>query len=272
MEAGINYFDEFKNKYYFRGTLEARTGLHIGSGLGDDNTDARIIKMDNTPYIPGSTIKGIVRSNTERIVATLQEKDYFPFNTCLLEEDSQVDCVTEDRKLKEKLTEIRKNDESEYFGQLSDMLCSVCQIFGSTELASRVKFSDAFPVNDNNGIYIRDGIAIDRDTGTAREGAKYDYEVLGKGTRFDFEMVAENLTDDELGLIITGLNELIRDSAFMGGMKARGLGKVKLEIEEIEYINQDDLEKYLKNGGMNTVRNIDDFLEEKVENLFNGGN
>jgi CRISPR/Cas system CSM-associated protein Csm3 (group 7 of RAMP superfamily) len=71
----------------------------------------------------------------------------------------------------------------------------VCQVFGSPWLASKVQVRDA-PVGQLwfDQYQVRDGVAINRDTQTAEARLKYDYEVVPAQTRFDFMLVAENLT------------------------------------------------------------------------------
>ncbi|MCB0113319.1 MAG: hypothetical protein KDD84_04505, partial [Caldilineaceae bacterium] len=57
-------------RYHFEGTLTTDTGLHIGSGSGDFVTDARFVRMgDGRFYIPGSSLKGVLRSAIERALA-----------------------------------------------------------------------------------------------------------------------------------------------------------------------------------------------------------
>ena len=76
-------------------------------------------------------------------------------------------------------------------------------------------------------------MGIDRDTGSAREGAKFDYEVVEPstdGSFFTFKMVAENLGDPDKRLINLIL-AVLREGLYVGGKRAGGLGKIKL-IEE----------------------------------------
>ena len=63
--------------------------------------------------------------------------------------------------------------------------CWVSRLFGAPWLAARVQVAD-LPVDPTtwNGRYeVRDSIAIDRDTETARTALKHDYEVVA-GTEF----------------------------------------------------------------------------------------
>ena len=62
-------------KLVFRGTITALTGLHIGGsevGLQIGGADKIVVRnpQDNTPYIPGSSLKGRMRSLLERVHCT----------------------------------------------------------------------------------------------------------------------------------------------------------------------------------------------------------
>ncbi len=89
---------------------------------------------------------------------------------------------------------------------------------------------------------IRDGVGIDRHTGTAAPGFKFDRQVLPKGTRFDFAMTVEQPVADELlagvsagdiAQAIKGMAQLLaamqKGCVRFGGAKTRGLGKLRLE-------------------------------------------
>ena len=85
-------------RYHFSGMLVTVTGLHIGSGQGDFTTDARFVRTgQDQPYIPGSSLKGALRSTVERMVASLQGQGTGSLRTCLLDASSGLgdpDCPT----------------------------------------------------------------------------------------------------------------------------------------------------------------------------------
>ncbi|HLH50971.1 MAG TPA: RAMP superfamily CRISPR-associated protein, partial [Roseiarcus sp.] len=59
-------------KIVFSGTITALTGLHIGGsevGLQIGGADKVVVHnpSDNTPYVPGSSLKGRMRSLLERV-------------------------------------------------------------------------------------------------------------------------------------------------------------------------------------------------------------
>ena len=67
----LNFFQNWQGKVMISGCLEAVTGLHIGgsqTGIEIGGVDNIIIRqqLDERPYIPGSSLKGKMRSLTER--------------------------------------------------------------------------------------------------------------------------------------------------------------------------------------------------------------
>ena len=112
-------------------------------------------------------------------------------------------------------------------------LCDVCNLFGHPNFASRLRFKD-LPVDEKTWhellLQVRDGVAIDRETGTAAVSKKYDFEIVPAGVRFKLEITAENVQDDELGLLCVAVNALKEGYVCVGGSTSRGLGSVDLQI------------------------------------------
>ncbi|UZQ85934.1 RAMP superfamily CRISPR-associated protein [Thermoclostridium stercorarium] len=58
--------DKFHNRYIVKGTIVAETPIHIGAGnesIDPVETENAVIKdKDGKPYIPGSSLKGALRS------------------------------------------------------------------------------------------------------------------------------------------------------------------------------------------------------------------
>jgi CRISPR-associated RAMP protein (TIGR02581 family) len=228
---------QLHNRYCFEGEIELITPLRISSGRASDNTDAPFMRMfDQTPYIPGSSLRGAIRSEVERIIATVG--DAAGLKTCTLFEKR--DCADQVRdfllKLEEKERDEREDKtKDERIAEFAEeKLCDVCKLFGSTVYASRLIFEDALPVGGEIHNRIRDGVGIDRDTGAARDGAKFDYEVIEltkNGPLFSFKMVAENLNSQDKKIINLILS-LLKHGLYVGGKRAGGLGKIRLRETE----------------------------------------
>jgi len=226
---------QLHNRYTFDGMLELVTPLRISSGYASDITDAPFMRgFDGTPYIPGSSLRGAIRSEVERVLVAVG-KDTAEIRSCtLFDKDS---CDEKIRKCLDKIKEKEKQPINDELIKLAEEhLCDVCRLFGSTVYASRLIIEDA--VTKTSGIEavksrlrIRDGVGIDRDTGSAVDGAKFNYEVIDPGTDcplFCFRMVAENVMDQDRKLIDLILN-LLKQGLYVGGKRTGGLGQVKLK-------------------------------------------
>ncbi|MBW1744791.1 MAG: CRISPR-associated RAMP protein [Deltaproteobacteria bacterium] len=226
---------QLHNRYTFDGMLELVTPLRISSGYASDTTDAPFMRGYNgTLYIPGSSLRGAIRSEVERILGAVGEEAAGIRSCTLFEKNS---C---DKKIRKHLDEIKENEEplnDDRIKQLAEKhLCDVCRLFGSTVYASRLIIEDALPKTTGieaakSRLRIRDGVGIDRDTGSAVDGAKFDYEVIEPGAGcplFCFRMVAENVTDPDRKLIDLMLN-LLKQGLYVGGKRTGGLGQIKLK-------------------------------------------
>ena len=248
-------FERLDSRYFFRGSLVLLNEMHIGSGMGDGTTDALVVKDSNgIPYIPGSSLRGVLRATIERIAASLG------LNPCMLIKDNN--CVTTSRNLQDDFKEILKvKDYSAIDAFLNDSskVCPVCRLFGSTVSASKIKITD-LPLNGTGTTTaVRHGVAINRDTETAQDKAKFDFETVPHKSEFAFELIGENLTDDDLALLAVGIQEMVDGNFWIGGNTARGLGKCRLKDLKIEYF--DDLKEYFNSKG--DLKNLptDDFFK-----------
>jgi CRISPR-associated RAMP protein (TIGR02581 family) len=259
-------FEKFKNRYIFSGTLTCERAIHIGRGASLDpvGTDNPVIKdVSGKPFIPGSSFKGALRAAVERIMQSLDEGF-----TC-----EAGSCVSADRN--SKLKDVHKGNDEAYINALLKETCKVCKVFGSPWIASKVKIKDLSLKSPWFGQFeVRDGVSIDRDTETAAEGKKFDYEAVPKGTEFELEIVAENIEDEELGLLFVGLNEFKNGSASLGGNTSRGLGSVSIKWDKIEVINEDkqSLINYIKEKETTKVEGeekIQGFIKDKIDKFIN---
>lgn len=249
-------FEKLNSRYFFTGEILLLNELHIGSGKGDGRTDALVIKDPNgKPFIPGSSLRGALRSTIERIAASIGLKP------CLLIKGNP--CVTTSEEL---MNEFKLLDVSDIPTFLSnrEKVCPVCQLFGSTVVASKIKITDLPLCNNKYKYSIRDGVGIDRDTETAKDGAKFDYESVSKDSKFKFELIGENLEKRDLALLAIGIQEMMNGNFWLGGNTARGLGKCQLEENlVIKYFEgADGLKEYLlkKEEGLEILSH-DDFFK-----------
>jgi CRISPR-associated RAMP protein (TIGR02581 family) len=245
-------FEKLKNRYYFTGKIVLLNELHIGSGRGNVDTDALVITgHDNKPFIPGSSLRGALRSTIERIASAMR------LNPCLLIDSNS--CVSTSRELQK---EFRELPPAEVIPFLTNpgKVCHVCRLFGSTVVSSKIRITDLI-LSNGGKCAIRDGVAIDRDTGAAKAHAKFDFETVSRDSKFQFEIIGENLEPKDLGLLALGIQELIDGNFWLGGNTARGLGKCKLEDLEIKYFEgADGLKNYLLNKTLSSITPANNFL------------
>jgi len=210
--GGETMFERLEKRVIFNGTIEAATPLHIGSGKPEVEIGQVDMPVLTDPsgqaYIPGSSLKGRVRAEAERIAR------------------------------KEGMNPCKPPDVRNMCGSIKskvDDFCICCKIFGSAgdiSLASKVKFRDAYPIGKIEVLLERTGIAIDREKGTVSRGALYTTQAVPAGVKFNLEIVAENLADEELRLLLAALKS-VEDSA-LGGSSTRGFGKVRFAIESVK--------------------------------------
>ena len=147
----------------------------------------------------------------------------------------------------------QKRDEKTADYVKSD-LCDLCNFFGSTMYASRLFINDAMSTEKHPPrTCIRDGVGIDRDTGAAVEGAKFDYEVIETGALFAFRMTAENIQNTDRRLISLIL-KLLKSGLYVGGKRTGGLGKIILQNYNVTgFEDPDSLWKTLINDADESV-------------------
>jgi CRISPR-associated RAMP protein (TIGR02581 family) len=271
-------FEKFENRYIFKGCLTTKTALHIGIGgtlepVGSDNP---VIKdAFGRPYIPGSSFKGVLRSRIEALLRPMDTRENRTLACNPVVEKEW--CITREKmnKLRQKVRNGEINDEK-FTNILSKESCLTCQLFGSPWFASKVKIKDLYLHLQEDEewigeIEIRDGVAIDRDTETAGEGKKFDFETIPPATGFGVEIVVDNATPEELGLLFIGLKEFDQGVLPIGGNVSRGLGKVGIEWYEFEVVNGNLIE-YLQKGEGKKLKDkseIKSFIDSHIREFVN---
>lgn len=243
-------FERFDSRHDLRGRLITETALHVGAGgsLLVASSDNPIVRdANNLPYIPGSSFKGVLRSMIEAMVRAISPG--------AKQEPWACDPLNDPCVKATDLTGLEDEQVSrlvEYGAHNGGQSCTVCRLFGSPWLASKVKIADLHLHEGENWrgrVEVRDGVAIDRDTETASGGRKYDFEVTPRETAFDLHLRVDNASNEELGLLFLGLREFTNGGAWVGGNTSRGLGLVRIEWDKFESVEgRDGLLKYLREG------------------------
>jgi len=237
-------FDVFKSRLELSGILTTVTALRISQGRSTEpiGSDLPVVKDSlGRPLIPGASFKGALRSRLESFLRGIDPE--------LGVDPSELVGPDKMRWLKEQ-KQLHENDAALTAALLKETdLASL--VFGSPWAAGKFQVRDLTVLPDAwFGQYQeRDGVSIDRDTETAAEGKLYDFQVVPAGTPFEFKAVVENAEAWELGLLMIGLHQFENEMIPLGGGRSRGLGVVKLDINNtwwVEPANPEELLEYLK--------------------------
>ena len=252
--------DSFKNRIRIAGTLQSLSPTHIGTGKtredkrkgkngGDESSEIAMIALDGNglPYLPGSAIKGVVRN----YILQLLQADY---PRVAREHDYQSN-ESRDKK---------QEDQIKFMEKDASMLE---QVFGTPFAEGKVEFWDASASkkvtaptsewakkgwNQDYQSYVVQSVAIDPITGAAEKHKLYSFDVVPQGVVYQVNIVGQNLSDDELGLLLFGMegfNSKIVPLT-IGGMSARGFGRMAYKPEKIYRITKDDLPAWIESSLM----------------------
>jgi len=175
-------------------------------------------------FLPGSSLKGVFRSHIEKIINSIQ---------------AQVAC-----------NPFEKTDDNLYRAFCGSQpgisaqtpgpdvyrnSCPTCRLFGSTHFAGRLAIEDAYLVDDGKTlrrIEHRDHVGIDRLTGGAKPGAKFDLEAVTAETTFSTMIHLRNFEIWQLGILFVIIKDLEDELIYLGSGRSRGLGKITAQISE----------------------------------------
>jgi CRISPR/Cas system CSM-associated protein Csm3 (group 7 of RAMP superfamily) len=206
--------------------LTPRAPLLIRSGRkGADPTRAELECVRTawggirSVYIPGSSLKGVMRSHAERLL--------------LSEEVKITPTFTQSRAFNQ-----RTEGDRAYAGT-----SPLGRTFGSLHLKGHVAVSDLLPGRFDaegsaerelqialaNAVEQRNGVAIDRLLGSAATRALFDQELVVQG-RFDGQIVMRNVQLYQLALVLLVLRDLKEGYLQLGSGTTRGNGWVEAKV------------------------------------------
>ena len=231
-------FKRALNRAVIRLHFETRAPLLIragDTGLNPARADLSCVRtrhatLGTTVYVPGSSVKGVIRSAAEALIRRDEHGRTAKYACDPL--DHSASCGGHWSKKKDAKTEVV------YSGH-----CLACRLFGSTALRCRCAIRDLFPFlphesepSENfktaNRVETRNGVGIDRIAGSVRVGP-FDLEMVPVGVRFHGEIALTNIQAWQLGLLAAALRELNEGFVQLGSTKSRGLGVVSVGIDEI---------------------------------------
>lgn len=215
--------EALNHRVKFCGFVETAAPLHIGLGRSQGVTGSDLpVLLDiwERPVIPGSSFKGALRSQVEALIRGIGDSALL--RSC--------DVIIRQYCVPEPLWRER-NREAEILSRS----CHVCLLFGGPQVAGKLSVSDLMVDSDwdPHMIQVRDGVSINRDTLTAESRRKFDFEVVPPGVRFHLGLTLDNPEDYEIGLLLRTLMLFDEGFAFLGGHSSRGMGRVRISVEEI---------------------------------------
>lgn len=224
------------------GELAALTPVHVASGNIELTGDSRTplvkahFRVGGRIAIPGSSLKGVVRSIAEAISRS---------------------CVrVQSRTLRNKLP---RGFEPCELRNRNDALCPACRLFGAMGYQGQVRFADALLVEGNTSVmlapslfaprahahiyYGKNGKVVGRKFYFHGQPAKGNVplEVCEAGSRFRLRIDFSNLTEAELGLLLTAMGQ--GDPNFvlkLGGAKPACCGSVEVRMRSVETFPVED--------------------------------
>lgn len=181
--------------------------------------------LGETVYLPGSSLKGAIRSYCEKIGRTVGLPVCNPL-------DRKSACGNK----------LERQAKSTTTAKIYHDLCPICRIFGHTVMASHLQMSDAYPTKETckaaNQTEERNGVAIDRVSGAVAVGP-FQLEAVTHG-EFVASLTLRNFQLWQVGLLAIALRDMAAQRVPLGFARSRGLGRVGLHFNrlEIEYPGQ----------------------------------
>lgn len=207
----------------FTGNLELLSGLHIGGGdteMHIGGVDNSVIKdpISGEPYIPGSSLKGKIRSLLEYLAGAHAKNGGKPLSASTAHSDIEKTIV--------RLFGFGGGDSKHAEFGITRLVFSDCYLNEDSKkeiLSSYGKFTE---VKAENSINRLSGIA---------ENPRFTERVI-KGAKFDFSISIRLLPGDDTEKLIEtflkGLKLLTYDA--LGGSGSRGYGKVSIMFDDKE--------------------------------------
>lgn len=193
----------------------------------------------DVPYLPGSSLKGMLRAHCERIMRTLQETppdDAPPFSCNPVKDGHQwgrddFACNKYFDKSRKEIEHLARDGQPEG-AIIHRRSCFICQLFGNTAMAGHLRTADAYPADmDAVRTEERNGVAIDRVFGSVAVGP-FQLEVVTEG-EFATRLFLKNFTVAQLGLVGLALRDLKAGRVGLGFGKSRGLGTVTARLDRL---------------------------------------
>lgn len=257
---------KFFNRYKITATLTAKSPIHVGDGsmvsdparLAPSKEDQKdeswkfttvMTDAQGRAYIPGSTLKGNLRSWLTQIFGDL--------SLAALNDPSRA------KLLRDVADEIENEKKAK--AKIHGTLNMTEYLFGSAINEGKLEIWDAYMqtpppypntggpkasagYDQTRGTILLKSVAIDPVSGTAEKNKLFNYEVVPEGARFELNISGQNLTPEELGMLlfaIDGFNSKIYPVT-LGAMGSIGFGRVNTNNLLIFRLDEGNFDQWLK--------------------------
>lgn len=269
MSGQVNF--GFQERVFISGKLQSLTGMHIGGNsteMGIGGADSIVVRdpVTNWPYIPGSSLRGKMRSLMERLRGEMTIK--------FRQERTPVDSIEEVAPFMEQGKKIESAGPASKPGQASTELFGISvdrqqKQQDEAPVPQRLVVRDAHLANwqvlesarntEMPMTEVKTEVVIDRITSGAMPR---QIERVPAGAEFDFEFVLNLYSqDDEQDFLdhVFQCMQLLQDD-YLGGHGSRGYGRVLFKDIELK---RKTLEDYRENR---TAQAMDVELPEALRN------
>lgn len=216
-----------------RGPMLVKSGVESADPTrpGMEFVRTRHARVGETIYLPGTSLKGALRSHAERLLKGVGRTVCDPldrYGACRPPRGG-------DKRRTEEPTPVAYKRQ-----------CDACRTFGSLSLAGRCSVGDAYPwppdadgdamraaASAANATEQRWQVGIDRRNGSTHRGTLFDLEVAVTG-QFHADLRLHNFQLWQLGLVAAVLADVDAGDVPLGFGKSRGLGQVAVSYGRFE--------------------------------------
>jgi CRISPR/Cas system CSM-associated protein Csm3 (group 7 of RAMP superfamily) len=170
-------------------------------------------------FIPASSMRGVFRSHMERIARSFSPEQPIVCNPFVEPQEPGA---------KEQHAETGCGYRAEGYADS----CPICRLFGSTKHAGRIQFQDGNVTRPGNCV-VTDQIAIDRFTGSAKDGALFQKVLLDNYT-FATTIQVRNFELWQLGLLGYAFKDLKHGKIQIGAGKNLEHGYIKCDTASVK--------------------------------------
>ena len=213
------------------GTIKTKTGLHIGGtnvGLQIGGTDATVVRnpLTNQPYIPGSSLKGKMRSLLEKLSGSFGPKlgkdiEHGPYTWIREGESEDASLIrmifgTMPEKLKEK----KRSEPS------SRLIVRDSPLNRESAVKLLASKNTNMPFTE-----VKTEVVIDRVTSAA---TPRQLERVPAGALFDMQIILNVFSGDEEAKMVKKVLEALclLNNDYLGGKGTRGSGEVEIKLDK----------------------------------------